>query len=111
MYICIYFSVVNSKPLFTFLLDHYSPLVSAPPPKMFRGLASRKLRVVFPLQGFVKQVQTASKYSPSSITLKDHRKNSVHFLRDRKLVPECEPPCNEDIDQLYQFIDKRYLSN
>ncbi|KAL9459647.1 hypothetical protein AB3S75_002950 [Citrus x aurantiifolia] len=67
-----------------------------------------KGRRVFPHQGSVKFVQTSCRMSIPGLPSSRHEDKapaSPKVLRDKKAVPDADPPSIEDINQLYHFFD------
>lgn len=72
-----------------------------------------KGRRVFPHQGSVKCVQTSCRMSIPGLPSSRHEDKapaSPKVLRDKKAVPDADPPSIENINQLYQFFDNRSIS-
>ncbi|KAG0483045.1 hypothetical protein HPP92_011129 [Vanilla planifolia] len=48
----------------------------------------------------------ASSYPASEVNRKDENKSFNQLLREKKIVPDSDPPSAKDIDGLYQFFDR-----
>lgn len=68
-----------------------------------------RVRSVLPFQDSVKFVQTSCRISVPGTSSESEQKVPSNFLRDKKLIPESDPPSIEDIKFLYQFFDSRFL--
>lgn len=67
---------------------------------------SQKTRASISLKGSAKQVQACRHYTTGTIS-KNQDKASLNFLRDKKMLPDSDPPSGDDVSLLYQFIDHR----
>lgn len=68
-------------------------------------------RRVTPFQGFLKAVQTSCRISIPGNSSRREEKVALNSLRQKKLVPDAEPPSHRDVELLYQFFDQRSLSD
>ncbi|KAG0480534.1 hypothetical protein HPP92_011392 [Vanilla planifolia] len=53
-----------------------------------------------------KRQMLASSYPASEVNRKDENKSFNQLLREKKIVPDSDPPSAKDIDGLYQFFDR-----
>ncbi|XP_030499417.2 NAD-dependent protein deacylase SRT2 isoform X3 [Cannabis sativa] len=63
-------------------------------------------RRVIPFQGSLKSVQTSCRISVPGISSQKEEIVASNFLRQKKLVPDAEPPSIQEVQQLYQFFDE-----
>lgn len=54
-------------------------------------------------------VRTTCRVSIPGGSLGNELKAPPRFLRDKKIVPDADPPHKEDIHKLYQLFEQRYL--
>ncbi|GLU12611.1 hypothetical protein SLE2022_292760 [Rubroshorea leprosula] len=70
--------------------------------KYQQSLSRGRKRISF--QGFMKFVQTSCQISVPGVPVSGQAEKPMKFLRDKKVVPEADPPSNEDVSWLYQFL-------
>ncbi|XP_022750897.1 NAD-dependent protein deacylase SRT2 isoform X3 [Durio zibethinus] len=70
----------------------------------FQQPVSQGKRVTFP-QGLVKFVQTSCRISVPWVSARKTQAPSK-FLKDKKMVPEADPPSTEDVNLLYQLFEQ-----
>ncbi|GMN28361.1 hypothetical protein TIFTF001_002024 [Ficus carica] len=63
-------------------------------------------RRVTPFQGFLKAVQTSCRISIPGNSSRREENVALNSLRQKKLVPDAEPPSHRDVELLYQFFDQ-----
>lgn len=70
----------------------------------FRQLFSSRRRIKFS-QGSIKFLQTSCRISVPGVPVRESQPPS-NFLKDKKVVPQADPPSAEDVNHLYQLIDQ-----
>ncbi|XP_012458900.1 NAD-dependent protein deacylase SRT2 isoform X1 [Gossypium raimondii] len=70
----------------------------------FRQLFSSRRRIKFS-QGSIKFLQTLCRISVPGVPVRETQPPSK-FLKDKKVVPQADPPSAEDVNHLYQLIDQ-----
>ncbi|KAK4264701.1 hypothetical protein QN277_025840 [Acacia crassicarpa] len=66
---------------------------------------SRRGRRLISVKGSVKFVQTSCRLSVPGISPRNEGKTPSNILRDKKAVPDADPPSIRDVNLLYQFFD------
>ncbi|EXC20592.1 NAD-dependent ADP-ribosyltransferase sirtuin-4 [Morus notabilis] len=62
-------------------------------------------RVIPPLQGFLRSVQTLCRISVPGNSFQQGENVASDFLSQKKIIPDAEPPSLRDVELLYQFFD------
>ncbi|XP_019708207.1 NAD-dependent protein deacylase SRT2 isoform X2 [Elaeis guineensis] len=70
-------------------------------------LVCSRTRKGLPFQFSIRQLLAKCSHSTSQTTAKDQNKSYLQFLREKKIVPESDPPSTKDVNLLYQFFDQR----
>ena len=70
---------------------------------------SRRGRRLISVKGSVKFVQTSCRLSVPGISPRNEGKTPSNILRDKKAVPDADPPTIRDVNLLYQFFDNRSI--
>lgn len=67
-----------------------------------------KANLVMLFKGYRRFVRTTCRVSIPGGSLGNELKAPPRFLRDKKIVPDADPPHKEDIHKLYQLFEQRY---
>ncbi|KAK8672793.1 hypothetical protein V6N13_111154 [Hibiscus sabdariffa] len=70
----------------------------------FRQSFSQRRMITFS-QGPVKFVQTSCRISVPGVPVRESQA-PTNFLKDKKMVPQADPPSAEDVNHLHQLIDQ-----
>ncbi|XP_008781611.2 NAD-dependent protein deacylase SRT2 [Phoenix dactylifera] len=69
-------------------------------------LVCGRTRKGLPFRCSIRQLLAKCSHSTSEATAKDQNKSYLQFLREKKIVPESDPPNTKDVNILYQFFDQ-----
>ncbi|XP_020106779.1 NAD-dependent protein deacylase SRT2 isoform X1 [Ananas comosus] len=70
------------------------------------GPLCNKRKSIVPFKCPIRHIPVAYSNSAASVTLKDQCRPSIQLLREKKIVPDSDPPSSKDMNLLYEFFDR-----
>lgn len=100
---------ISSQSLFSSFNTARAVLVhfmtdAVPPASKYRIFHGKATTISF--RGSVKHVQTVCRISAPGSFPESVENTPSNFLKDRKVVPESDPPSTKDVNLLYEFFDR-----
>ncbi|XP_020106780.1 NAD-dependent protein deacylase SRT2 isoform X2 [Ananas comosus] len=96
----------TSRPSATIVAGVREALRAASRGSFKDGPLCNKRKSIVPFKCPIRHIPVAYSNSAASVTLKDQCRPSIQLLREKKIVPDSDPPSSKDMNLLYEFFDR-----